>query len=235
MEDKIIFVLGSGKCGTTSLTHLLNCSPDIDARHEAYPTLWEYNREVFETDCSFAYNRIYLDSRENLIYEISNSEKVFAEVNHRSSVFLPCWKEMFPNAKYIVLWRDFDETVVSMCKWGCYGEKDTGIDYRLESPFDDYRKSNAWYWVTIYEYILKHLPEDAIGFPLEWMNGNCAEKIQGVFAELDVGIPEISSIKKSVASRLNQAKTHRKIEKNWHEFDDRAREITSRLRGYEKC
>ena len=231
MEDKIIFVLGSGKCGTTSLTHLLNCSSEIDARHEEPPKLWEYNRVVYDGNGIFGYERLYWNSRESLINGIRKKGKVFAEVNHRSSVFLPYWKEMFPKAKYVVLWRDFDETVVSMARWGCYSNKDAGKRYRLQPNKElEYRQACAWYWVTIYDYILNHLPEGAIVLPLQWMENREVKKIQNIFDKLDVELPDVSAIEDSLSIKKNIKKTDRKIEKNWGIFDKKAEEITGELR-----
>ena len=228
MADNIIFVLGSGRCGTTTLTKLFNLS-NVTAMHEAKPRLWELCNSVYNDGCqNQTWERLLMEARSTYI---NSTTGTYIDINPKASVFLPAMKRLFPDAKFIVMWREFNETVKSLVRWGCYSKKDKLMNGRLSPPVDGCRKANAWYWVTIYEFILKHLPSDAFFFPFSWIKNYDIVNISGFFENLLIDIPDAHAMNKVLMQKCNSGKTDRHIKKNWHEFDSRAELITERLMG----
>lgn len=228
-NSKIIIVLGSGKCGTTTVSHLLNLSPNIFAGHELNPRLWHLGNEVFYDDCqSKTWDQIYWATRRDIVSNINSLDLTYGEVNHRISVFLPAMKRLFPNARYILLWRDFDETVISACRWGWYSKFDRNAEGRVHpgQKIKDVRLACAWYWVELYSYLLRHLKNCKYTIlPFDWIKNRNFDYIQSIFKFLKVGIPEKRLIKDVLMQKYNAARNQQKVPKIWQKYDNRAKNI----------
>jgi len=188
-----------------------------------------YSNAIYSDECSNPkWKHLYLNSRKKIINHAN--DKTIADIDHRNTVFLPGFKRWFPSAYYLVLWRDFDETVVSLSRWGCYHWSDIIKRWgRVKTPYSDYRRANAWYWITIYKYILKHKPEYTIFIPFEWVRNQEIEKLQAVFWAINVEVPSAYNIRKVLNKKHNQTKRHKHIRKTWHHLDKEAEQITERL------
>jgi len=209
-DADLIFVLGTGKCGTVTLSHILNCVPNVFAYHELAPRLWHLNNEAYKNDCeSRVWDEIYWATRRDVCSVIHDNGLIFGEVNHRSTLFLPAIKRLFPKAKFIVLWRDFDDCVVSMVRWGLYSRNDRAVQGRLLPPdnIKDSRMACAWYWVTIYEYILKHIDGcEVLSFPFSWIKNKEVGSIRNSFRKIGLGVPEKQHIQQVLSMNHNKTK-----------------------------
>lgn len=236
-DSKIVIVLSTGKCGTTTISHILNLSADIFAGHELNPRLWHLGDEVFKDDCKNSkWEEIYWATRRDIISCANGHDMVFAEVNHRTSVFLPAMKRLFPKAKYLLLWRDFDETITSGCRWGLYSQEDRNIEGRIypDNGIKDIRMACAWHWIELYKYLLRHLKGcDFTGFPFEWIKTHNIYAIQKVFDFLNVNIPEAKFIKQVLMVQYNTHKNTQDVPKIWSDYDKEAKQITDELSS--KC
>lgn len=207
----------------------MNLSPDVYAGHELNPRLWHLGDEVFKDDCqSNVWDKIYWASRRDIISNVDCLDMVFCEVNHRTSVFLPAMKRLFPKAKYILLWRDFDETVISGCRWGWYSKLDRNIIGRIypNGQVKDVRLACAWYWVELYKYLLRHLIHcNYINFPFTWIKQHDYLSIQNAFKVLKIGVPERRLIDDVLMQKHNAAKNLQEVPKIWQEYDQQAQEI----------
>lgn len=235
-ESEIIMVLASGKCGTTTVTHLLNCSKDIVAYHEMIPKLWHLGDRVYRDNCeSELWEEIYWSAKRDIISISAENDFIFGESNHRISYFAPAVKSIIPKAKFLVVWRDFDETVISGCRWGIYSKYDANIEGRLTPPKEliDIRKQVAWYWIATYSYILNFAEdcENIVTMPFELIENKDIAKIQEVFEKLEVDIPDKKLISSVLEKKYNKSTNNQPVPKIWHDFDREAQTITERLRG----
>lgn len=234
---ELIIVLASGKCGTLSTTHLMNLSADIFSTHELNPRLFHLGDRVYKDDCQNPmWGEIYWAARRDILSIVNEHGLIFFDGNHRISVFLPAIKKMFSKAKFILLWRDFDETVISMARWGCYGHLDKTAEGRIrpypEDGIDDMRLACAWHWCVFYEYILRHIQDiDVIPIHFEWLEQQEIVKLQSVFEKLGVQVPDKSLIQGTLDKKHNATKPKNlfDVPKIWQHFDDRAQEITQQL------
>jgi len=230
----LICVLGTGKCGTVTLTHLLNCVPNVFAYHELAPRLWHLNDEVYKNDCkSKVWDEIYWATRRDVCSVTQCNALVFGDINHRSTIFLPAIKRLFPKVKFILLWRDFDECVVSMTRWGVYSRNDRALQGRLfPKDIKDSRIACAWYWIILHEYILKHIGGcKFLNFPFAWIKNREIDSIINGFSGIGLGKPQRSHIEQVLSENHNKTKQEIEIPKIWGSFDRQAKEITQRLKS----
>ena len=238
-EVDITIVLGTGKCGTVTMSHLLNASPGMFAYHELSPRLWHLCDRVYRDNCSSSvWDEIYWATRRDVCSVTADNGLSFGEVNNRATFFLPAFKRLFPKAKFIVMWRDFDSCVTSMSRWGIYTKNDRAIDGRLELPdyVTDSRQACAWYWCTLYDFVIEHIDDTNFTvIPFDWLKNNRIGSIQNAFEQIGLVVPQEHEIESILARKHNSRKTNIDVPKIWHEFDDRAEELTSKLRRLEEC
>ena len=104
-KKTVIFGLGTGRCGTTSLSKLLNSQDNSLVGHELFPILpWNTNKSVFEfkfhqlNHQTHAYDVVgdvgmyYLPYVTSLLYSFQNTH----------------------NVKFIIMERNIDEVVKAM-------------------------------------------------------------------------------------------------------------------------
>lgn len=234
-----IMVLASGKCGTTTLTYLLNCSQSIMAYHELPPRLWHLGDQVFKDKCQDEiWDTIFWAARRDIISVLEENELRYVENNHRVSVFAPSVVRLMPKTKFAVLWRDFEETVVSGCRWGWYSPYDRTGEGRIQPPEDvtDIRNKVAWYWVNFYRWVLDFIEglDDVVMIPFEAIKTHDIATIQNVFERLETRVPDEKIIKEVLNEKYNAARHKQEVPKVWHEYDREAQEITERLREVAK-
>lgn len=202
MECKMVFIVGTGRCGTKSLAHILNNVPGVQVEHEIDPPLLD------EVD-GYLKGKI---GKEKLIDILRTTRKpktkglkVFGESNQRLSFIIPELMEAFPGAKFIWIIRDGREVVSSTTFRGWYGypiiktlKSEKWEPYRIGGDFvgdiisDEWNKmkpfaKNCWYWSYTNKIIdnqRKNDKEDFLFVKIEEMNG-CLDKIKEF-----IGIPK---------------------------------------------
>lgn len=123
MKKEIIFGIGTGRCGTTSLASILNSQFDSNFSHEAGGRMrlpWIFDQKRLDNYVNF----INLKNNK-FIGDVS-----FYLVNHITELV-----KIFPECKIIVLKRDKEQTVESFMK------KTRGLQHwilnpKIHSPFD---------------------------------------------------------------------------------------------------
>lgn len=116
MKKKYIFGIGSGRCGTTSLSSILNNQDNVNVTHELSGHLqlpWKVDEIMFNT---------YLKSITN------RSEQIVGDVSFYLINYIPKLIERIPDCKIIILKRDKKQTIDSMLK------KTTGLDHWITNP-----------------------------------------------------------------------------------------------------
>lgn len=116
-----IFFLSTGRTGTEFFTHLLNTSKELQVFHSPSNLLYPPQSELIEQG-KFIYEKIqhygfkdkevlafasqiFLASREDLLYKTYTYNKRYVETNNRITFFAPAIMEIFPNAKFVHLYR----------------------------------------------------------------------------------------------------------------------------------
>lgn len=123
---KLVIGLGSGRCGTTSLSVLLNAQQDTSATHEFCFLPWEFNKAYWDrvvgklTSGKAPYDKGVV------------ADCGYYWMNHVDRVV-----ERFPTAKFIYLWRDRQEVIDSM--W----EFTRGLNTYPDNPLNPYKLYDA--------------------------------------------------------------------------------------------
>jgi hypothetical protein len=233
-DAEMIFVVGSGKCATTTMTHLMNLSNSMLSYHEFAPRLWHLSNEVYHDRCKNPWwDKIYWAARRDIISVLNENELIYGENNHRVSPFLPGILRLMPKTKVVILWRDFDETIISGCRWGWYSKYDRTAEGRMRplKPLGDIRHYSAWYWCAIYEYLLDTTKnfKQVVAFSFEHIKSGNIRKIQELFWWLNVRVPEKNHIATVLNRKYNSAVSKQPVECNWDHYREKAVDIQKRL------
>ena len=109
---KSVFILSTGRSGTTSLADLLSMVPGAVIVHEARPKLLAEAQRFRKGEISKEVLVCLLRSSRNA--DLFGATSIWGESNQRLSFVLPALAEAFPNARYILLHRDGREVVDSL-------------------------------------------------------------------------------------------------------------------------
>lgn len=99
MRSKIVIGLGSGRCGTKSLQHLLDSQPDTIVTHENLPIPWDNEPDVAGEMISRLLARKATTVGDVGYYWLNHVERLM---------------KVAPHAKFICLKRDRQEVIESM-------------------------------------------------------------------------------------------------------------------------
>lgn len=105
-QAQCVFLMSTGRVGTTSLVKILNLSPDIDARHEPAPLCLAEHKEAFQRqgESLECYRPLFTWARANPIRAARERGLVYAEHGFWPP-FTELIAEMMPNAKFLFLTR----------------------------------------------------------------------------------------------------------------------------------
>jgi hypothetical protein len=102
-SKKIIIGLGTGRCGTLSLSHLLNIQPNADVTHERKPILpWKFDRTLIQQKI------------ESLL---DSDRAIVGDVALYYLPYVPFIANTYKNVYFICLKRDKTETIESYFNW----------------------------------------------------------------------------------------------------------------------
>lgn len=218
----VIWVLGFGKSGTTTLSKILNLSEDIVAYHEPSPRLWMFDREAYHK-CGYEFDRVILGARNDYVQVINAHNKIYCEVNHRTTFLAPSVKRVYPKAKFIFIWRDMDEVIESAYSWGLYSETDQHLQHRITSHYKTRREKIADNWIKTNTYALDFLDtlSDSDKFMVshnDIKNGH-TQKFIDLFAHMNVIEPSHNEINALLSVKFNESQHKERIVKNWGHID----------------
>ncbi len=98
-----IFGLGTGRCGTVSLSALFNMQDGVSAAHESVLCPWQFDENSFQRNLIQMKNKI-------------GSNHTVVEVAFYLLPYVNRMMELYPDTKFICLKRDKHETVSSYMK-----------------------------------------------------------------------------------------------------------------------
>ena len=129
-----VFVLSSGRTGTTMLASVLDECPEVKAVHELRPHLYNARREAYDTE-GFSnrtlMERTFSGERMELFREAVGSEQLVVDASPFLSFFAPALHESLPRSRFIYMHRDPETFVVSGMRRGWY-ERHGKDPFRLE-------------------------------------------------------------------------------------------------------
>ena len=174
----IVFVLGTGRSGSTSIVNILNQNPECKAFHENVMQLVRISTEKAEgKDVTNELDEIF----EKKLWNAANNQLI-VHSDQRLWNLVPYLVKYFPNAKFIHLKRDPVDCVKSMVARGWYSEEEFEnpphhwAQYRLQADvigvlekdvWNSYSQVEkcTWYWNYLTNEIdrqLKELPSEKV-------------------------------------------------------------------------
>ena len=174
-EANIVFVLGTGRSGTTSIVDILNQNPKCKAYHEDIHQLIRISTDLayFPSKKDLYYSELD-DIFKNKIWPLSE-DQIIIHSDQRLWNLVPYLETYFPNSKFIHLKRDIYSTVKSMLSrdWYIVNEypevnKHDWAKYRLQADRLGVMSSQkwsklsqtskcAWYWYYVNQKIQEEL------------------------------------------------------------------------------
>lgn len=166
-----LFVLSTGRTGSSTLIHLLNLSPRICGFHEPKPILLHVHRSAF-AEAHLApdrYRKLFARARRRLIGGAGRRNRIYAEATILKFL-APVMARMLPESRFLHLHRHPGEVVRSGMRRGWF--QNHGLDpYRIEplpgdpahehwDRWDAFAKV-CWTWHVENDYFLQLT--DAIG------------------------------------------------------------------------
>ncbi|GLB50837.1 sulfotransferase [Neptunitalea lumnitzerae] len=237
--NQIVFVLGTGRSGSTSIVEILNQHPNFVAFHEDIRQLIRLSNEkalgekVYEELNEIFDHKLWYADKNQLI--IHSDQRLWNFINYLN--------DYFPNSKFIHLKRDPVDCVKSMVARGWYTEGDLKepthdwARYRLKADEigvmgqDQWTSLNqiekcTWYWSYLTSKIdeqLKELPKSKV-LHLELNNlDKELEKLAGFLNESNFVFKPIISNKRFAHndvkfSQINNLKTDKVIMESLNKF-----------------
>jgi hypothetical protein len=105
-DTNLVFVLGSGRCGTKAIVKMLAGTPDLEAHHE-YVRYYYQKEAVLFFDGLYSYDD--MKNRLKSIYDGASyysGSKTFLDSSHKLVWCAEVLRDTYPKAKYIHLIRD---------------------------------------------------------------------------------------------------------------------------------
>jgi|GEM_PF-593486 len=103
-KSPAFFTLSSGRCGTKTLSHILNTATNAEVYHHPRPylinqTLQAYHNNIDTLDT-------FWSARRSVIHAAWQKGQVFGELDHNMTPFAPVIAEEIPQSKFLVLVRN---------------------------------------------------------------------------------------------------------------------------------
>src|SRR6056297_2758382 len=158
-----IFFLSTGRCGTKWFSELLTHSKELFVLHSPVPSLAIQNKLAYELfkknslnkNCIDLLKEIFLTGREQYLRYTYKTNKRYIETNNYITFFAPILMELFPDAKFVHLYRHPGEFVRSAIRRNYYTENNPDNLKRivpLDNPEKDHWENfsqiekTAWLW-----------------------------------------------------------------------------------------
>jgi len=128
-DHPAVWVLSTGRCGTSSLRHFLKLEPCLDVYHGVHQQLnagdrndmlWSILNKDFGGECFSRILDDYFDSRMVEYTHAMNHKKTLVICNHLDTIFAVYNAIRFPNSKFLFLEReprDVYKSMVSKQQW----------------------------------------------------------------------------------------------------------------------
>lgn len=125
-----LYLLSSGRTGTTALAKVLNCHPRFQAYHELAPLGAMTYRDILlsYSDSPARFRQYFVKHRAGVIGAVHRSGRIFAETNN-FQFYAPIISDILPKSKFVFVHRHPAEYVRSGMRRGWY----------VNHPWDSFR------------------------------------------------------------------------------------------------
>lgn len=243
-STRCLFVLSTGRVGTVTLTHLLNLSSRILARHEPGPLLLDETKHAYQRHPLSGHEgrklaRLFATTRARALLRAARRRQLYAECSNRLTYMAPALAEYFPHSRFIHLFRDPAATVRSGMRRQWY--VDNPWDDARITPRPDDRWADAWsdwgpfekccwYWNAVNEFaldIVALLPSERVfSTSMESLFAS-HEGAERIFRWLGVEIPPREEIQRVIAKPYNAQRENRFP--SWSEWTPEQKEQLERI------
>lgn len=220
---KPIFFLSTGRCGTMWFSELLEKNKTLMVAHSPKPALAHQSKiayEVLSKDIITSgeinlLKELFFASREQMLRYSFKTQRRYIETNNYISFFAPILKLIFPDAKFVHLYRHPGQFVRSGIRRR-YFEEGNPDDLKRIHPLDNDQKEmwnsynrvqkTSWLWNETNQFIEKFKAQNeksCFSFNFNQLN---LENIIDLFEFMEITIP-ISEVKKALNKNYNVQKT----------------------------
>jgi hypothetical protein len=221
-----VFVLSTGRCGTTTLRSLINLSAKIHARHEPYPYFlpetWKAYQEQPQSPAEAGrLMRRFTEARTRPLLNSTIRNILYVECSNRMTYIAPLLAAHFPKSRFIHMFRNpaavvrsgmrrrfYDPEVSDRTEWDTYRTVPNSNDpYRDQwddmTPFE----KCCWYWHAINEFSMRFLQSldssRCYAMRAEALFDNNGTAISGLFDWLGRELPPAAAIQTALAASTN--------------------------------
>lgn len=139
MGENLFFIVSTGRAGSQAIAEILSQHPSIECKHEHK---WQLIKLSTEYEHHIK-NKEEVKKELKKIYSSSMIRKeIYGESDQKISNLIPIYKELFPKAKFIWLYRDPEPSIISAYGKGWFDDREYGYLFReeycvskLHSPF----------------------------------------------------------------------------------------------------
>jgi hypothetical protein len=218
-----IFFLSTGRCGTMWFSELLEKDNTLMVLHNPKPALAHQSKIAYEilSKDKITSNELdllkenFLASREQLLRYSYKTQKRYVETNNYISFFAPILKLVFPDAKFVHLYRHPGQFVRSGIRRNYFTEGNHDDLKRIHPLSCDQKEKwiafnriqkTSWLWEETNHFIEKFKAqnkESCFSFNFNELN---LENIIDLLDFLEISIP-VHEIKKALSKNYNIQKT----------------------------
>lgn len=241
---RCVFVLSTGRTGTSSLTRLMDLSPAVRAFHERRPRMMRQSRAAYYDvyDSTDEYVRLIAKGLARPIGYTRFTARIYCDTSNRYTYLAPALAKALPRARFIHLYRHPGDVVRSGMRRGWYGSHSEDR-YRITPRNDDPAHAEwdkwgrlskiCWYWSAVNKFALQFLrtiPSER-GFSLRFedlveMKWDTCNRL---FDFLGVQRPASTSIESTLAMRHNSQRTGEYPA--WRDWNRRDRDVLGQIAG----
>jgi hypothetical protein len=167
---KPVFVLSTGRCGTSWLTELLRLSQHVHVNHTDYPELVRQGRLAYEQHASHPemFQEIIRATRDGYLAQAHWMGQTYVETNPRICFLAYAVALVYPSSRYIHLYRHPGDVVRSGLRRGWYsGVTDDEGRIILHNNHESWQRMTdiekiSWLWNETNQFIetfLTHQPD----------------------------------------------------------------------------
>ncbi len=246
-----VFFLSTGRTGTNWFISLLKTNKEIKVFHEPKPNLglqgvlaYNYLKQFdykLNQDIKKLLIEIFLVSREQYLRYSYKTQKRYVETNNQITFFAPLIAELFPNAKFVHLYRHPGDFVRSAMRRNFYIDGNI-LDIKRISPientseYSNWKKfsqiqKQSWLWNETNNFIEKFKKHVGINrcFSFNFNRLNL-ENVVDVLKFLNIDIPKKKIISKIGKKTNIQDSGNFPLYENWKDSDkQQLREICGYL------
>lgn len=216
-----VFFLSTGRCGTMWFSNLLKTSRSNMVLHSPQPSFATQNRLIYSllkdgaSDVTQAQliKEIFFAGREQYLRYAYKTKKRYIETNNYITFFAPILIQLFPDAKFVHLYRHPAEFIRSGMRRNYYTENNTADIKRIVPDTQDSNwlkmsriEKTAWLWNQTNQYIedfKKNHQNNCFSFNF---NNLEVQPIKKLFADIEVKIQD-SEIQKQLKVKTNTQQT----------------------------